>query len=228
MAVNPARFEAHVRTLSRFGYTGVTPQDWLEHRRSGLPLPAKPVILTFDDAYAELCTHAFPVLERHGFRAAVYVVTGAIGGHATWAGTPGLSEFRLMDADEIRHWAGRGFEFGSHTRTHRRLAELSPPEIESELRRSHDDLVTIVGRPVTSLAYPHGSFDDRTVDCARRIYACAFTVRRGLADFSADPWRLSRLSIRPSDTSLDLLLSFRLGWSPIARVRSRAARLVGA
>ena len=62
LTVTAERFERQVSWLARKGYVGIRPTDWLA-RRAGWPLPSKPVLLTFDDGYADIVEHALPVLE---------------------------------------------------------------------------------------------------------------------------------------------------------------------
>ena len=78
LTVSPERFEKHVRWLARRGYQGIRSADWLKWRREGKGLPDKPILFTFDDAYADLVKYAFPILHRYGFGASVYVVTGQL------------------------------------------------------------------------------------------------------------------------------------------------------
>lgn len=94
LTVSPQRFERHVRWLARRGYTGICPSDWARWRREGKGLPHKPVLLTFDDGYEDLVEHAFPVLRRYGFGAAVYIVTGQLGGTNAWDQASISSRFR--------------------------------------------------------------------------------------------------------------------------------------
>jgi peptidoglycan/xylan/chitin deacetylase (PgdA/CDA1 family) len=42
-------------------------------------LPARPLLITFDDGYADNYTHARPILQERGLPAAIYVTTGCIG-----------------------------------------------------------------------------------------------------------------------------------------------------
>src|SRR5918993_1100535 len=80
LTITPDRFEPQVKWLKDRGFTSITPSvyaDWLQGRCG---LPAKPVMITFDDGYEENCMHAYPVLRRYGLGAVVFVVSGQIGG----------------------------------------------------------------------------------------------------------------------------------------------------
>src|SRR5262249_3713351 len=84
LTVSPKLFERHLKWLSRKGYRTIRASDWIAYRRSGTPLPQKPVMLTFDDAFAETAENAFPLLQKYQFCGTVFVVTSTIGGANTW------------------------------------------------------------------------------------------------------------------------------------------------
>jgi glycosyltransferase involved in cell wall biosynthesis len=115
LTVTPRRFKEQMRWLSRSGHDSITPAEWLAYCHDGAPLPPKPVMITFDDAYADLADHAFPLLRRYGFGATVFVPTACIAGTNSWdlADAPGVH--RILDGTQIRRWAAQGLEFG---RTH--------------------------------------------------------------------------------------------------------------
>ena len=222
--VSPERFERHVRWLARRGYTGICPADWVRWRREGKGLPDKPVLLTFDDGYADLVEHALPVLRRYGFGAAVYVVTGQLGGTNAWDEALGHSTLRLMTADQIRCWASQGIEFGAHSRTHADLTNLSANELSEEVVGSGKDLESILGSRVVSFAYPYGFHNEAVDDCVRRAFDLAFTVDPqipGMNYLATDPHLLQRTMIQVGDSVVDVQCRARWGHSPIQSSRSR-------
>jgi peptidoglycan/xylan/chitin deacetylase (PgdA/CDA1 family)/glycosyltransferase involved in cell wall biosynthesis len=219
LTVSPERFEAQVHWLARRGYVGICPSDWLAWCRTGKPLPEKPVLLTFDDAYADLAQYAFPVLERHGFGAAVFVITGRVGGTVEWPRVKGV--FQLMNAEQIRHWAKRGIEFGAHSRTHPDLTTLSPSDLVEEVAGSKRDLEAILQAPVISFAYPYGPYNPAVCECVRGLYDLAFTTDEGLNDLRSELHLLRRSGVCLSDTRVDLASRLRWGFSPLERLRYR-------
>jgi len=72
--------------------------------------------------------HALPILQRCGFSAVINVVTRRVNGVSEWDAAGGLTPRPLMSADQILEWQARGFEFGSHSRTHPDLTTLSDDE----------------------------------------------------------------------------------------------------
>jgi GT2 family glycosyltransferase/peptidoglycan/xylan/chitin deacetylase (PgdA/CDA1 family) len=224
LTVSPQRFEQHVRWLSRRGYQGILPTDWVRWRQEGAGLPEKPVLLSFDDGYADLAEYAFPVLRRYGFGAAVYIVTGQIGGTNAWDQSTGSEARRLMSAEQIRHWARQGIEFGAHSRTHADLTTLSGRELADEVVGSKKDLESILGSPVVSFAYPFGFHNPEAVHSVRANFDLAFGVDSespALNYLVTDPHLLERTMVQPNDSVLDIECRARWGYSPIQRLRTR-------
>src|SRR5437764_272682 len=78
-AVPPALFADQMAYLAQNGYTPLTVTRLVQTWAGGGELPARPIVLTFDDGFADFHTHALPVLYRYGFTATLYVTTGFIG-----------------------------------------------------------------------------------------------------------------------------------------------------
>ncbi|HZW90774.1 MAG TPA: glycosyltransferase, partial [Myxococcaceae bacterium] len=164
LTVSPERFERQVRWLARHGYVGICPSDWQSWRLGAGLLPDKPVLLTFDDGYGDLADFALPVLERHGFGAAVFVVTGEIGGTNRWDEERGAGTHRLMNVDQIRDWSARGIEFGAHGRSHVDLTTLPDALLAAELTGCANDLAELLGKPPVAFAYPYGRCNERVAE----------------------------------------------------------------
>jgi peptidoglycan/xylan/chitin deacetylase (PgdA/CDA1 family) len=220
LTVEPAAFEKQVRWLAERGYAGIRPFDWLVWGRDTIALPKKPVLLTFDDGYADLADHAFPVLQRHGFGAGVFIVTRQIGGTNTWDDPQGAKPVQLLTSDQIRYWAARGIEFGSHGCTHADLTTLAPDRLLDEVAESKRELESILKMPVSSFAYPYGAHNNRVLECVRRNYELAFTVEEGLNDPRTDLFSLRRTMWWPAETTRDLGWKLRWGWNPLRRLRA--------
>jgi peptidoglycan/xylan/chitin deacetylase (PgdA/CDA1 family) len=179
------------------------------------------VLLTFDDAYADLTTYALPVLKRHNFGAAVFVVTRHIGDENAWDRLRGSQPHHLMTGDQIREWAGRGIEFGAHSRTHADLTTLSEREMREEIDGSRDDLTAITGQQVRAFAYPFGRTNDAVRNRVRAVFDCAFSCETGLNTVSSDPFALSRSMVQPDDSAVALASRVRFGRYPVDRWRAR-------
>ena len=202
LTVSPASFEHQVRWLARRGNQGICPADWLRWRLEGKGLPDKPVLFTFDDGYADLAEYALPVLRHHGFGAAVYVVTGQLGGTNAWDEARGSGTHRLMTAEQIRYWAAHGIEFGAHSRNHTDLTTLTPEKLKEEVLGSGTDIENLLGARVVSFAYPFGFYTEEVVECVRGAFNLAFGIspqNPGINYLVTDPHLLQRTMVQPGD-----------------------------
>jgi peptidoglycan/xylan/chitin deacetylase (PgdA/CDA1 family) len=231
LTVTPEKFASQLRTLVRRGFTGISAASWFAALTDGVALPRRPILLTFDDGYADLNDHALPALQRLGWKATVFVSTSTIGGTSDWDGDAAQP---LLSAEEIGAWAARGFEFGGHGATHCDLTCVGPERLRDEVVGGRDTLAELLDRPVTTFAYPYGSFNDQVREVVGRCFDLAFGLVEGLNDAATDRTRLRRTMVQPGDTMLDLVLRAQLGRSPLqhvrarARVRDRARRLSAA
>jgi peptidoglycan/xylan/chitin deacetylase (PgdA/CDA1 family) len=219
LTVSPERFATQLRSLARRGFTGISAASWFAALTDGAPLPPRPILLTFDDGYADLNDHALPALQGLGWSATVFVSTSTIGGTSNWDGDAAQP---LLSADKIRAWAARGIEFGAHGATHCDLARVGPERLRQEVVGSGDALAELLERPVTAFAYPYGSHTDEVREVVGGSFDLAFGLDEGLNNAATDRTRLRRTMVQPGDTTLDLLIRARLGWSPLQRVRARA------
>jgi peptidoglycan/xylan/chitin deacetylase (PgdA/CDA1 family) len=223
LTISSEKFERQVRWLARRGFVGIRPSDWLRWLRDGTGLPDKPILFTFDDGYADIADYALPILRRHEFSAAVYVVTGQLGGTNTWDEAKGIGTHRLMTAEQIRDWAAQGIEFGAHSRTHADLTKLSAVELAAEVSGSKSDLANVLGSPVVSFAYPYGELSKAVSDCARGEFDLAFTTEKGLNYLRTDPHLLKRIDIGPNDSLFDI--ECHTHWRELQHLGGLRARL---
>jgi peptidoglycan/xylan/chitin deacetylase (PgdA/CDA1 family) len=210
--VPPARFTSHLDCLLDAGCTFIGEGlflDTLAGRREG---SAHEILLTFDDGYQELLDTAVPALESRGIPAHIFLVSGFVGRENSWElALPGTRR-RHMSRDEIRDLTGRGFSFGSHTRTHRDLTRLGAGEVRDELVRSKGELEDMLGFTVRSVSYPFGRFDERVLrEASLAGYDAAFSMYPPRARRGLDPFAIRREGVYIIDTLGSLLRKVRRG-----------------
>jgi peptidoglycan/xylan/chitin deacetylase (PgdA/CDA1 family) len=104
--------------------------------------------------------------------------------------------YQPLQWDQVRRLSDEGFEIGSHTLTHPHLSRADDHQVQRELVGSRRRLEEMIGRPVTRLSYPYGSYDDRTVVAARDAgYSSACTSRTWYLGQAEDPYTIPRLSV---------------------------------
>ena len=201
LAVTPEAFASQLAYLREEGFTTISVAK-LASALAGEPgrLPARPVVITFDDGFADFHGAALPMLRQYGFTATVFVTTGWIadaGPHAV-DNRPGC----MLSWSQIREAAEAGVEIGAHSHTHPQLDQLLPGTLRDELVTSKALLEDGLGRAVPSLAYPYGYSNAQVRRVAREVgYAHACAVSNTMAGPRQDAFALSRLTIRRS-TSL--------------------------
>jgi peptidoglycan/xylan/chitin deacetylase (PgdA/CDA1 family) len=148
------------------------------------------VALTFDDGFRNFRNVAAPILERRGFPATVFVVSGFCGCDNRWPGQSAhVPVLPLMDWSEVKEVAERRFEIGAHSVRHPDLSRLSHEEAAAEMAGSVSEIEQRLGRRVTEFAYPYGHLP-RNVR-PRVDLACGTTLSYARQD--NDPLNLPRV-----------------------------------
>ena len=173
--VHPGEFAAQMDYLAAAGYHPVTAAE-LVSSRSGAPLPPRPVVLTFDDAYTDFYSAALPVLRAHGFRATLYVPTAYVGATTTFNVSMGEQNRAVLSWQALLDIAAEGVEVAAHSHTHPQLDRVSPWIVNDEVHRSRGLLEDKLGLAVDGFAYPFGYWNSAVraaVAVADYRYACA-------------------------------------------------------
>ena len=196
LAVSPAAFAAQLAYLHDAGFSTVTFADAAAVLAGETDcLPARPVVLTFDDGFEDFHRQALPVLERYGFTATVFVTTGWIadaGGYAAGRGPAGCCAGARSGSGP-----GRRGDRRAQPR-HPQLDQIAPGQLREELYVSKALLEDGLGRPVPGLAYPFGYSNARV---RRTAPASDYGMRAPWPMRRPGPRRqftLPRLTVRPS------------------------------
>jgi peptidoglycan/xylan/chitin deacetylase (PgdA/CDA1 family) len=138
------------------------------------------VALTFDDGLENFYDLAFPILQRYGFTATVFLVSDYIGQQTTWD----YHKRNHLNWQQIAELAAAGIEFGSHSATHQDLRALDDEELQYELFGSKTFLESKLGRPVKYVSYPFGRYNERVIQFSRKAgFVNGFGLARGEGDF---------------------------------------------
>jgi peptidoglycan/xylan/chitin deacetylase (PgdA/CDA1 family) len=225
-AVTPGRFAEQLDALRREGWKFVDLGTVLGAISGAEDAPGRALLVTFDDAYADLLTEGSALLGERGIPAVVFALSGHVGGTNSWA-REGATSLPLLDADGLRAVAASGIEIGSHGVTHRSMPKLTSSDLASELRDSADALEALgLPRP-RALAYPYGEWNGNVAAAAEAAgYEAAFTVEAGEVGPRSDRFALPRVEVLADDTPLRLRAKVATAaWPP--RLRELALRLLG-
>jgi peptidoglycan/xylan/chitin deacetylase (PgdA/CDA1 family) len=184
LSVTPADFAAQMDWLASNGFHTITPADLYANLNGTASLPSRPVILSFDDGYADFYTTALPILRDHDFTAVAYVVSGFIG----WPGY--MTAAQITDADRM------GIEIGSHTVNHANLARSSSGNVQFQVAASKQALEQLLGHQVVSFCYPSGQFNGSVAAAVQAAgYQDATTTAFGYVHYMYDRYWWTRLRI---------------------------------
>ncbi|MFH9014271.1 polysaccharide deacetylase family protein [Streptomyces sp. NPDC017943] len=199
LSVTPEAFAEQMAVLADRGVTPLTTAGLAACWRSGRPLPARPVLVTFDDGYEGVHRHALPALAKHGFPASLFVATGWLRGPYDTGG--GLDT--MLDWDQVRALASAGVEIGGHSHSHPQLDQVSEATLRFELIHCKEILSDQLGAVPASFAYPYGYSTRRVRQVVRETgYAQALAVGNGLARRAQGPYALRRVTVR-RDTGIE-------------------------
>ncbi len=242
LAVHPESFERQLGYLDDHGYVPVTAGQLAaaisEPADGGGRLPDKPVVLTFDDGFADFYDTALPLLGRHGFTASVFVTSGWVTGDTAASAAPAS----MLSWPAIEDLAATGIEVGAHSVRHPQLDQLGPAALRGELTDSKKAIEDRLGARIPGMAYPFGYSSEQVRRLAAEVgydYACA--VGNRLVSESASAYALPRLTVGRSTTMTSFartvaarrlparFAGYRMltaGWAPIRHARPGRHRAV--
>ena len=193
--VRPADFAAQMDHLAVEGYQPITALD-LARKRAACDRLARPVVLTFDDAFTDFETVVMPILQKHRFPATLYVPTAYAGRTASWLHDCNEDQRPILSWRALRDIVSAGIEVASHSHTHPQLDRIPLPLVRDEVRRSRQILENNLGVPIEGFAYPFGYWNRNvrfSVSAAGYSYACA--VGELPVSVTADLLTLPRLTV---------------------------------
>ena len=122
--LHPDKFARQMDYLAAHHYTPLTLDDFARILEKKQPSPERPVLLTFDDGYANNAEVAMPILQRHGFPATLFLSPGFIGrpGYLSWP--------------QVQELSAAGWDIAPHSMTHPHLPQLSIEQQREEITES--------------------------------------------------------------------------------------------
>ncbi|OAJ96149.1 polysaccharide deacetylase family protein [Vibrio bivalvicida] len=193
--------EKHFKLIKKMGFETVTFEDLADKGLiSRLEYDKRYIVITVDDGYKDNYDLLLPLLQKYNFKAVVYAVTGET--FNRWdvevAHNPEKS-VTLMNANELKALSDSGHvEVGGHTVSHPHLSILSPEEQKVEIKKNKEDLEDLLGKHLTSFAYPYGSLDADSKKITEKLgYQFAVATNSGPLATHLDPFQIRRIAIFP-------------------------------
>ena len=149
-SVSPATFEAHMKVLADSGYHSILPNQLYDYLVYNKSLPAKPVMITFDDSRVEHSAIAAPVMAKHGFKGVFFIMTIT------------YNKKNYMTTEEIAQLSKSGNTVGLHSWDHTMVIKYKDStDWKKQLIEPKKKLETITGKAVEYWAYPNGVYDHK-------------------------------------------------------------------
>jgi peptidoglycan/xylan/chitin deacetylase (PgdA/CDA1 family) len=194
--VAPDVLANQMEALDKAGYTTITGDQLVAHVARGAELPAKPVLLTFDDASAGQYTAALPILRRHDFVATFFVMTVV------------LDKEGWLTRKQVRALARDDMTIGAHTWDHSPVPGYSGSDWHRQIEQPARDLSRLVGHPVRLFAYPFGLWNPSAIEHLWQAGLVAAFQLSGPLDRRHPLWNLRRIIV-PEWTGRRLLREIR-------------------
>ena len=192
VTISPEKLKEELMIVKELGYTTITISELTDYLNNNKPIPEKSILITFDDGYTDNYVHAFPILKELNMKATIFMIASQV------------DSGYYMSTSQLKEMSDYGLDIESHTNNHVYLDKLSYDEQLKELKDSKEKLEKILGKEVTSIAYPYGNYNEdtkkATVDAG---YTLAFTTNKGLAKRTNNKVELNRIYVS-SNYSLDL------------------------
>jgi len=144
-------FKKQIQMLADSGYHTILPDQLYAYLATGAPLPAKPIMLTFDDTDLDQFTIARPELEKHGFKAVYFVMTVSLG------------RPNYMSKAQVKQLSDEGNVIGSHTWDHHNVKKYQGQDWVTQIEKPTKTLEEITGKNIKYFAYPFGLWNPEAI-----------------------------------------------------------------
>ncbi len=206
-----AHFSSHLAALAEIGASTVSLEQLRAWQSDHVPLPERPVVLTFDDGFAGNYENAAALLVKHGFNATFFVITGRIG-----------APF-MMSWSQLSELRNAGMAVESHTVSHPLFSSIDRARTARELGESKREIENRLGSAVRHLSLPHGDTNEHYPELAREAgYESGCSSLVGINERSTDPFMLRRIAMTTATTADGLQRIVRQDPKLLRSIRRRA------
>ena len=184
VTITPELLRTQLQYIRDEGYVTLTLSELKAYILNNSPIPAKSILITFDDGYMDNYDKAFPILKDLNMVATIFCITSNLDGSY------------YLSKEAITEMSNYGIDIESHTVNHPKLNEMTYNEQLAELIESKKTLESITGKKIESIAYPFGDFNDDSIKAAKDAgYTLGFTTKKGFSDRDDNPLKLDRIYI---------------------------------
>jgi peptidoglycan/xylan/chitin deacetylase (PgdA/CDA1 family) len=164
-SVSPTQFAEQMKALHDSGYQTVLPDQLYEYLVHNGPMPAKPVMLTYDDTDEEQYSIAVPEMNKYGFKGVYFIMSISI------------NRPRYMSKEQIKSLSDSSHAIESHTWDHHMVTKYTPEDWDIQLSKPEKTLTDITGKAPKYFAYPFGLWNQAAIpELKRHGYKMAFIL----------------------------------------------------
>ncbi len=164
-SVSPESFAEQMKALYDSGYQTILPAQLYDYLVFGGVLPAKPVMISFDDTDEEQFRIGAAEMNKYGFKGVFFIMTIS------------MNRPRYMTKAQIKNLSDSGHVIGGHTWDHHMVTKYVGADWDTQLVKPKLQLEAITGKPVTYFAYPFGIWNPAAIpEIKSRGYKMAFIL----------------------------------------------------
>ncbi|MEO7098687.1 MAG: polysaccharide deacetylase family protein [Luteolibacter sp.] len=214
MRIRTSKFRKQMEAIRQLGIPVISMKDFTAWKKGTKELPAKSILLTFDDGWKSVYTDAYPILKELGFPFTIYLYKEYVDGGGKALTTPMIQEM-------LAH----GATIGSHSVSHpypitvknfrKKGADSYDAFLRKEMGESKIFLESKFPGKISTYAYPGGYYTEEMEKIGDEFsYACMFTVVPGKVKRSLPDEILPRYIVLGNyDKVFEQATSFRDGQS---------------
>ena len=196
--VSPEEFHAQMIALREWGYTTIPISLLVDALVNGAELPARPVVISFDDGDISVYENAYPIMQDVDFTGVFYIVSNR------------LESQGFVNVNQLKEMIVAGWEVGSHSQSHIDLP-TNHDVVHAQIRQSKLDLEYALGTEIATFAYPFGTIDDYIVGKVQDYgYEAAVGLGKSWTNKLGNLYYLERIEVYGNYTLDDI--AARLPW----------------
>ena len=164
-SVSPESFAQQMKALKDSGYETILPGDLYNYLVHGGKLPAKPVMLTFDDTDEEQYSIGYPEMKKYGFKGVFFIMTVSI------------NRPRYMTTEQLKELSDNGNAVEAHTWDHHMVTKYKGADFDIQFVKPKKKVEDITGKPAEYFAYPFGIWNMAAIPELKKAgYKMAFIL----------------------------------------------------
>lgn len=217
LTIATATLDKQMQFLRRHNYNVIRLVELVHLIRENKTIPAKTIVITFDDGNKDNYTQVFPVLKKYQIPATMFVIVDEIsrpqGDRLSW--------------EEIKEMLDSGLvDIGSHTMGPQPLVFIkSEDEVKRQISASKKILEEKLGYKINLFSYPEGFFNAKIRQMvADAGYIGAVATNPGKKYSSKDVYLLKRIRISENSSNMFVFAVESSGFYTIAKEYKKARK----